>query len=135
MLRHKSHGTDMRNYKLCIKPDGDLALLDPSTEGFIFALITLRLKEPPRGEFRFRCQLGEFALDFHEDLPMNDSAAESDPVNVDESSGSAASKRFAKKFILMMPGTDLGLYDELSSKLPRGVHPTDNSLSTGQQPL
>ena len=135
MLRHKSHGTDMRNYKLCIKPDGDLALLDPSTEGFIFALITLRLKEPPRGEFRFRCQIGKLSLDFQENLPVDESASEPDPVDVMNPPGAASADLVAKKFILMMPGTDLGLYDELSSKLPRGVHPTDNSLSTGQQPL
>ena len=122
----------MRTYKLCIKPDGDLALLDPATEGFVFALIALRLEEPPRGEFRFRCQIGKLSLDFQENLPVDESAAEPDPVDVDESSGAASADLVAKKFVLMMPGSDLGLHDELPSELPRGIDPADDRLPAGQ---
>ena len=103
----------MRTYKLCIKRDGDSALLDPAAEGFVFAFVALRLKEPPRGKFRLRCELGKLALNFEEDLPVDQGAPEPDPVHVSQASGATTPDFVAKQFIFMMPGSDLGLDDQL----------------------
>src|SRR5262252_8334229 len=99
MFGHKGHGTQMRTYNLCIKPDGNLALLDPSTEGFVFALIFLRLKEPPRGKFRLRCEIGKCALDLQKDLPMYEGTTESDPIDLDQTPGTPSAELLTEKFV------------------------------------
>src|SRR5215469_303648 len=133
MLGQESHVADMPADQLGIEPDRDTAGLDPLAEGLVLPLVTIGLEVAPGSELGLWCQLGEPALYFEEHFLMDQGAAETDPVHLDQASGGPFADIIAEQLVLVGPGPDLGLDHQLAHVAAGRVDATDDSLASHLQ--